>query len=92
MNFYLFKLRAACGVNDRRFHYQRNGIIAAESMEEAFKTVSRSYSEDPLGDEAIITQIVFLRDDDGDNICYIDPVELDRLNEFFNSGVTNGED
>lgn len=92
MNFYLFKLRVSSGADDKLFHYRRDGIIAANSMKEAIEIVTGSYSEDLLGnDEAVIAQIIFLGGDN-DDVCIIDSVKLDRLNEFFSWETSNGED
>ena len=84
MNFYLFRLKASDYASDE-FSCQRNGIIAAESMEEALEIVNRNYLENPLGDSAITIQIMFLGGNN-DNICYVDTPEYNRLKEFFDRG------
>lgn len=85
MNFYLFRLRVSTGAGDKFFCYRRDGIVAAEDMEEALRIVGRNYSEDPSGDAAMTTEIVFLGGTD-DNICYVSVPEYDRLKEFFDQG------
>ena len=85
MNFYLFKLRVSGNADDKFFSYQRDGIVAAEDMEEAVRIVNRNYPEDPSGNEALTAQLMFLGGSD-DNICYIDTPEYNRLKEFFDRG------
>ena len=85
MNFYLFKLKVSDDASDEFPYHQRNGIITAESMEEALEVINRNYMEDPYRDVAITIQIVFFSNTD-DNICYVDAPKYDRLKEFFDRG------
>lgn len=87
MNFYLFKLKVSTGASDKSSCYQRDGIIAAETMEEAFDTINNSCLGDPLKGTAINLQLVFIGGD-GD-ICDIGAPEYDCLKEFFQDRGNN---
>lgn len=89
MNFYLFKLRVSTGASDKSSCYQRDGIIAAETMEEAFCTINNSCLEDPLKGTAINLQLVFIGGGGDDDICDIGTPEYDCLKEFFQDRSNN---